>query len=530
MNDTRRIIWNTRERALSSDSNTSADLHARQSINSVVASLSAEHGGPYTNPYGVLQGMIVEATGASLSVTIGVGSAIKYDPTAAGTYDSKYRWLEFDTATAVDLTAYVDGTFARWVCIEIAPGESIETSSLRDIYNTTTGTFTPQTVTKVKRSTPVVTVAAGTPSAAPVMPAGTAGKIPLAYVYIPTSAATIADADVVLCRPVMAPGVQASHESLTGGGVVVESSGGAEIRPRVTNFKPANAGYSIEVDFTGLTEPDLSTANNPNWVTGQTYAALAGATKPVYVYAMSAPYPAGYDANLVSREFYPKSQSTTATRIPSYHEGMTNGILVYSTTAPTSITSTNPVDATALSTGVVDPVWASGPGASSAAQARMVYLGSVNWNDTLSELAAQVVDGGRVRFMGDLNWLRDTDTRTGTSSVGTSGNLTYENPLAKTGDIWSPAGVAEYDIYVTFASIGSTVSTYGLLYDDTNGVTDGTFSSFSTGGGAEVSKSELIHVLTEAGAIIWTHDNTSGGQTTLAVQVTGYKDPYLNRR
>ena len=164
----RRIIWNTRERIASTDFNDATALIHRAMVDSV-ASLSGRRSG-------VVHGLQCSISGADMDVTVSAGLAL-YDVGSPSGDDSEFDWIELVEATSVTLDA-ADGANPRWDAIEIAAGDAVELSALRDVYNPALGTFTPQTLEKRRTSAPTVTVRTGTAAAIPQFPTGGSGVVP----------------------------------------------------------------------------------------------------------------------------------------------------------------------------------------------------------------------------------------------------------------------------------------------------------------------------------------------------------------
>ena len=536
--DIRRLIINTRERFLSDDWNTATDLIARQNINSIVAVATPDFSGPSVDFYGVLSGLLVTATGTTLTVQIEQGSAVLYDPAAAGLYDSEYRWIEVGSPIAVDLSSFVSPGLPRWVCIEITPGDEVESSSLRDIFNPLTNTFVPQTVPKIRRSAPVATVTAGAPSATPVLPLGTPGRIPLAYVYIPGGALAIPTGNLIYCRPVFSPRLGDSAPNRIGGGIDVPApNGGDVLTPR-----PVRVGFgftAFEVAIATLSAPiDLAAAGSPIFAFGEAYPPTGPNALPVYLYAMTAPYPAGYDTNLAPREFLPSNPLVAETLIPSYTAGMGNGIVVASYTPPFPLDGPIPTNIALVSGAINDPFWNGGPGAGAPTQIRVAYIGAATyWFGTINGLLGQhTLDGHTVRFPDDPP-MSGFDTRINSTALLVPGNYGFEDPMFLSGGRWSPLTANHYSAYYVTQYNGAITSGVGVFTE----VSDRAASSTNTPRVFRVDKSMLLDESvvfsalhhTVDGQFSWTHQNLAfsppTNTSTLTIVVCGYVDSGLAR-
>lgn len=313
--------------------------------------------------------------GAGLNVSVGAGLALvaASAPTAD---DSDSQWVELETAETVTLAA-ADPVNPRWDVIEIAAADALELSSLRDIFNPAIGTFTPQTLEKRRGSDPTLYATAGTPAAVPTFPAGTAGRIPLAYVYVPANAVTLTLGDEVGCRP-LAAGLGSGFE-VQGGGVGTDTTAAANANLRAASgrFEGAQARWSIAGGSTSV----LST-------TTLLGAALPGADSWVYFYAAPPPYPAGYDSTLAAREFEPGTNA--ATRFSISPDGVRGCIVVADTVAPDDVATRQGAPASvsgALSSSVL------GFGAAAVTADDLVYLGAAYLDVSASELGPQVSQG-----------------------------------------------------------------------------------------------------------------------------------------
>lgn len=326
MSHVRRVVWNTRERILSTDFGNAAALFHRALIESVSAALIADG----TLRSGVVRGMQTTVQNGTLNVIVSPGLSLLAE-TAATTYDSDLSWIEVRENVTVDLSGLVDPGNPRWVVIEAASNEDTEVSELRDIFDPASGTFSSQTVPKVQGSSPTITARGGTPAAEPSFPSGTTGAVPLAYVYVPASAATLTVGDVVLCRPLLkAPGTP----DLQTGNLLTVQGGGVEAVGATDNVVLKDArgrfkGHAFDWEINSAVHTQLNVADQGS---DSSFFPPAGITN-VYFYACPPPYPSGYDASLAPREFI--LGSNAASRFSgAVSDGQANCIVVASTDAP----------------------------------------------------------------------------------------------------------------------------------------------------------------------------------------------------
>lgn len=380
----RRVVWNTRERVLSTDFQNAAALHHRALIEALSASLIADG----TLPSGVVRGMVTTVQSGTLNVIVSPGLALLSE-TAATTYDSDLSWIELLQNATVDLTSLVDPGDPRWVVIEAASNEATEVSELRDIFAPAAGTFSSQTVPKVSGSSPTITARGGTPATEPAFPAGAAGTVPLAYVYVPASATQLTDGDIVLCRPLLrAPGstdlAPGNLLKVKGGGL--DAAGGTDaviLKDARGRFR----GHSFDWEVNSATHTDLDVTEEGS--DGAFFPPVSGTN--IYFYACPVPYPAGYDATLVSREFV--LGSNAASRFSgAVSDGQVNCLVVASQDAP-NVFSLQGEPGSGTFT-ISEPAFG---GAQAVAEDGVVYLGHVFYDPGgVGGFRSQVVRGADV--------------------------------------------------------------------------------------------------------------------------------------
>lgn len=391
----RRLQANTRERILSTDWNNATALHHRALIEAGAALLQGD-----ASIYGVVRGLTVSTTGGILLVRVAAGLALR-SGTAPTTYDSNTQWIELRSATDVDLTALVDGANPRWVVIEIAEASAVEISEARDIFDPVTGTFSTSSVTKVTGSSPTLTARAGTAAATPVFPSGTAGVIPLAYVYLGAGTVAIDTTDIVMCRPMLR---SENAETFAGAGGRPVWGGGVSVAVAGTDIVLRSAGGRfLNHRMNWSIAPGDGTAAFAVTAPGYDGAAAPVADDVVYFYACPAPYPSGYDASLAPREHRPGTTALTR------YQGLAaadvhNAVIVASVVEPQVDTPLgNP---TAGNFSIICAPFSSG--AVTFDRTTAVYVGAAFWDVSATDLLVQDVRGTWV--MPDVPTSKDIDS------------------------------------------------------------------------------------------------------------------------
>jgi len=538
----RRVIFNTRERLLSTDLNDATALFHAKSTDEAAAGLSGDfwrNSGSSGSMSGIVSGGFVSTNGVDLNAEVSAILGFKFG-TAATALDSPYLKIEKTSPTTIDLSSFVDPGNPRWVAIEVAPGDTVEVASTRDIFQPALGTFSPVSVDKIRAPEPVFTVNAGAPSPTPALPTGTAGTIPLAYVYITAAAVVLSTTDVVRCRPLLG-NPESSYEIGGKGGVNVTGGGGGtdvRLNPLAVYFPRAR----FEAFLAGTPVVDANIATNPNFAQGESYPA---GDAPIYFYLASAPYPSGYDADvaITTREFFDNTVAGTP-RFPSNPAvtpgAVINGIVVASTAAPT-VTGINAPSRVGSYPGTLrlnDPAWSNGEAAHS------IYLGSAMALSSVAPagLTTQQTHGGRVRITEGAKIPRSFDNQSNADS-GVQTSQLRELDVLGTGAIFPSAGpvlpeAREYDLTIQLNYIGvaaaSTVSAYvdSPTYDTPGpaGFYLWQSQSDTAGGDARLVESTTIRT-DDAGNFEWRNQNTAAaGTVQLLVSVRGYLDPILSER
>ncbi len=374
----RRTQFNTRERVLSTDFNDSTSLHHRALVESLRAVAA-----PNTSMSGVVSGYVVTVPGGGLSVNVSAGIGLLFG-VALTPLDSEYQWVEMRTPVIVDLTALVDSGNPRWAVVEALPNETVETSSLRDVFNPALGTFTPQTLTKIIGSDPTIQVRGGAATANPTFPTGVAGAIPLAYVYIQQSATTLLAGDEVLCRPTFGDGqINTSARPLTdimGGGINQPSADEIEVVTSSGRFRNQFVRWSLP----GNSRQDVSAGSS----VGGFYPPASNTA--VKFYGIPPVYPVGYTATLSPREFVP-GDSASGRLGAGIFPGARNVLVVASLAEPAPDTA----QGAPATTGIV-AVTIGGFGTINISTDESVYLGSAIYDASLAGFAPQEVRGTQV--------------------------------------------------------------------------------------------------------------------------------------
>jgi len=411
----RRLIFNTRERLLSTDLNDMTTLLHAKGTDEVAAVLSGDLYKSGVPVAGVVSGLRVSAANPGVDHTVAItpGVAFKND-TPPTSLDSPYLKVETLATSTLDLAAFVDPGNPRWVCIEVAPGDTAELVSARDIFQPPLGTFIPANVDKIRRPEPVFSVNAGVPGPTPAFPPGNPGQIPLAYVYLPAAAASVIATDVVLCRPLFNSTTLTAEFTKDKGGINVLAAGGGTVQFREYTIKFRTQGTISQVPAGTIAVANFP--GNPGWRLGESYPVT---DEVIYAYLIAPPYPAGYDADVAfNREFLDVSG-----RIPSNTLSAINGVVMWSNVAPVGSTSTGPHPAGSVSPN--DPTWGGGSTPFTS------YLGSVTHIQSLAPagLTQQLTRADQVRILETAKLPEDQDTQTASSVVGQVGSLRNLSPL-----------------------------------------------------------------------------------------------------
>jgi hypothetical protein len=342
---------------------------------------------------GVLDGLLVTTQAGTLNIQIGGGLALLYDATQAAPA-SKHRWIEVAPGSPITATHDAgDVGNPRWDVVEIAPGNVDGAGEVLDFYNPNTGAFVPAVSAPLKVCTPTVTIRKGTAAANPTFPAGLAGRIPLAYVYVPTGAASILSTDILYCRPKVrpmteevGPGAYSATDGIgrtqrvQGGGLTVAAAGtSGTITNTLSGYFSRSGQRFIVPAGTGV----RLSANNCD-------GGLPVANATLYFYAVppSAVYPTGYGVEMAEREFIIPTASRIATG--GYASGQYHCFVVASTKQPDVTQRGNPLTTSTFE--ITHPTI----GTISIDTDKAVYIGCAYYNFAALQILAQVTDGPRV--------------------------------------------------------------------------------------------------------------------------------------
>lgn len=342
---------------------------------------------------GVLKGLLCSVVAATMRVSVGVGLGQFYDSTVSEP-DSKAKWMELRAAKEVTL-AVGDAANPRWDVIEIQPASVNGSAEVIDFFNPADNTFTPAVVSVLKLSEAALQVRAGTPNANPKLPAGVAGWMPLAYVYVAANALVLNVDRVLHCRPILTPrrgttpddlldnsSPFSEADTISGGGFRVDANGLAGFVNTAMSGAFPNGGRPFYIPSNA---PVLLSATG-NYDGG----GLPVADTVVYAYAARPPYPAGYDASLAPRELYIADTTTTnvAKTIP---QGSRGCIIVFSSTAPFH-TALGQAGSPSDTSSFTDGLW----GSVSIKRSDMIYIGAAFYELAILGLMIQRVSGAAV--------------------------------------------------------------------------------------------------------------------------------------
>lgn len=514
----RRVIFNTRERLLSNDLNDMTALLHAKSTDELAAALSGDTYGTASAMSGVMGGGEVEADGVSLVVRVSPMLAFKKGTPATG-LDSPYQKIQSLSTVQIDLTPYVDPANPRWVAIEVAAGDAAELVSARDIFQPALGTFTVANVDKIRQPSPTFSVNAGAAAPAPALPAGVTGVLPLAYVYIPAAAAAIATTDVVRCRPLLNPSLTVPSD-IRGGGVDVTATGTTVVTMRGMSYRRQYTGFALTA-VPGVTV-DAALAGDVNWKSGESYPA---GEVPIYAYAMAAPYPAGYDTDiLINREFFDVSGRIPSNPFPA----MINGLVFFSTTAPPT---TGPVGNFGGTVGLNDATWAGGTTSTT------VYIGAVSkQNIAPAGFCTQRTRGDQVRFTEQGKLGQDFSTKNASAATNVTSTLRNRGPLGL-GAILALADcypqAYRWDTIVDLNNQAGPLAVTAEITGSDEPVSSAKAYHYSSGAAPDQARQRMQWEFRTdlTGQITWTHSEVGGGgNTVLRLETIGYHDPVLEHR
>src|SRR3990167_4418580 len=204
-----RVVFNTRERAVSNDMVRLQDLFG-QDVMEVVRGLGALSRSPAAGTESdrkvVYRGLGV-VPGAGMSVDVREGYAGIQRSGGAASADLSLQQLAHNRATANQVVNASDPVLNRVDLIEVQASDDTTETQLRDVYDPVTGTFAPVAVAKVIRPGCTLVYTAAVAGANPTCPAFSAAalnRVPIAAVCVPAAAAGFVSNNVVDLRPLWA--------------------------------------------------------------------------------------------------------------------------------------------------------------------------------------------------------------------------------------------------------------------------------------------------------------------------------------
>lgn len=242
----KRMIWNTRERAVSTDLNRAESLVVADAHEYLRHQVNREIGGdfynfpglvaPYTAlppssdfliPHDCISGLMVRPDNAA-GLLIDPGEAAFFVPAFSGASadDSKYICVSDAGVVSLATLPFVPngGPGVRWDIVECQPVEVLLESASRDIYDTTTGQFTSSVVDKVRAGQLTYRVRAGVPGAG--IPNPDSAWLPLAAIHVRTDATGFSNCDVYDIRPLVNERCQQAVGDFRGPPVAASSTPG----------------------------------------------------------------------------------------------------------------------------------------------------------------------------------------------------------------------------------------------------------------------------------------------------------------
>jgi len=345
---------------------------------------------------GIFRGFVCAVVAGTMRVSIAPGLGQFFDATVSEP-DSKAKWMELRAAKEVTVSA-ADGANPRWDVIEVQPASINGAAEIIDFFNPADNTFTPAVVSVFKISEAAAQVRAGTAGANPKLPAGTAGWVPLAYVYV-GAAVVLLNADRVMhCRPIL-------H---TRDGVYRGEDPTGVLSPFAENLGIAGGGWAFAADgYSGTLATSMSgrfaQGGLPFYLPSGTGIVLAtagnyeGGGLPagntlVHAYVAPPPYPSGYDSTMAPREMY-LHDSTTPGASPTIAAGARNCIVLISSSTPDQASPLGMRGGPNANTGTfTDNLW----GAFTRQRSTLYYIGAAYHVIAIPGMVAQTVFGATV--------------------------------------------------------------------------------------------------------------------------------------
>lgn len=352
--------------------------------------------GDRVNVSGVISGLEVNVVANTMNIAVGGGLACKYDSTAEPP-DATHLWIEVADDAPIIATLDAGGVLARWDVVEIAANVVDGDADVLDVYDPSIGAAVGTLLAPLKICTPIVTVRKGTPSVTPKLPAGTAGVIPLAYIYVAAGAVQLNVSQVLRCRPILLPrrGVYRSETvtdvaspyqeaiNVQGGGWRVEADGLTGFVNSTMTGTFSNGGLPFMLPAN--TNCDLSAAGN--FVGG----GLPVVNQNVYAYVAPPPYPSGYDTDIAPRELYIADVATPGVG-KFVSAGARNCVVLMATGAPNVTAMGNAGGPNADYSFIDSGIW----GNFSVQRSSMVYIGAAFYATAIPGFIRQRIAGNNV--------------------------------------------------------------------------------------------------------------------------------------
>jgi len=345
---------------------------------------------------GIFRGFVCAVVAGTMRVSIAPGLGQFFDATVSEP-DSKAKWMELRAAKEVTVSA-ADGANPRWDVIEVQPASINGAAEIIDFFNPADNTFTPAVVSVFKISEAAAQVRAGTAGANPKLPAGVAGWVPLAYVYVGAAVVALNADRVMHCRPIL-------H---TRDGVYRGEDPTGVLSPFAENLGIAGGGWAFAADgYSGTLATSMSgrfaQGGLPFYLPSGTGIVLAtagnyeGGGLPagntlVHAYVAPPPYPSGYDSTMAPREMY-LHDSTTPGASPTIAAGARNCVVLVSSSTPAQESPLGMRGGPNANTGTfTDNLW----GAFTRQRSTLYYIGAAYHAIGIPGMVTQRVVGSRI--------------------------------------------------------------------------------------------------------------------------------------
>ena len=482
------------------------------------------------NVSGVVSGLQVNVVVNTMNVLVSGGLAVKYN-TLATSPDSQHDWIEIGDGSPVALTLDAGGANPRWDVIEIAANVVDGDADVLDVYDPSIGAAVGTLLAPLKVCTPLVTIRKGTENANPKLPAGLAGVLPLAYVYVAAGAVVLNANRVMACRPLLFSrrGIYRNEPvtdvavapywesiNIVGGGLTVEADGltGLNATAMQGTFPTGGLPFSIP----GNTLIAINAAGN--FVGG----GLPAGNQNVYAYLAPPPYPTGYDADVVAREMFITDYTTPG--LDGYvAPGARNCVVVFGSGDPGLSANGAPGGPHVTYSFVHSGIW----GNHTQKRSDLIYIGTAFFAIAVPGMIEQHTDGSWVMtkqkcyidFDGDLPIGAPTDYFVGAGPAGA--------PMALPGHV--------RHVKLQFVASLNAGGSLHIQTEDTwtgiNGLLVSGAPSFNihnTTAGTETIGHIVDAMLTESATVKITEAIRDGGGTTANIVVRAYQDPVLEMR